>query len=309
MVYICGPMGHPVKFADWAAPSTVAARRAGFRDFVELGKPRLSGLVIFTAGIGVWMGDRSIAPLSAATFVLATACLVAAANALNCWIEVEIDALMERTRDRPLPAGRMESRLALVFGIALAALSLMVLAVVSNPLTVTLGAAALISYVLVYTPLKRVTPWALPVGAVPGALPPLMGWTAATGRVSTEGMLLFAILFCWQLPHFLAISLNLKEDFRRGGIRVLSLVAGDRVTRYCLFASTLLLTLVSVAAQPLGVAGTAYTVVAAALSVISIALALPGLRRNVARDWSRRVFRFTLIHLPILITALVLGAR
>ncbi len=309
MVYICGPMGHPVKLADWAPTTAAAARGAGFRDFVELGKPRLSALVIFTAGIGVWMGDRSIALLPMATFVLATACLVAAANALNCWIEVEIDALMERTRDRPLPAGRMESRLALVFGIALASLSLMVLAVVSNLLTVTLGAAALISYVLVYTPLKRVTPWALPVGAVPGALPPLMGWTAATGRVSTEGMLLFAILFCWQLPHFLAISLNLKEDFRRGGIRVLSLVAGDRVTRYCLFASTLLLTLVSVAAQPLGVAGTAYTVVAAALSVISIALALPGLRRDVARDWSRRVFRFTLIHLPILITALVLGAR
>jgi protoheme IX farnesyltransferase len=306
MVYIWGPMRQAAKLDDWAAP--VAVRGTGVRDFVELGKPRLSGLVIFTAGIGVWMGGGSIGAVAAATFVLATACLVAAANALNCWIEVEIDALMERTRGRPLPAGRMEPRLALAFGVALATLSLTVLAVVTNPLTVALGAIALFSYVFVYTPMKRLSPWALLVGAVPGALPPLMGWTAATGRISTQGLLLFAILFCWQLPHFLAISLNLKEDFRSGGIRVLSLVAGDRVTRYCLFASTLLLAGVSIAAQPLGIAGSAYTVVATVLSVIFVTLAIPGLRREVSGDWSRRIFRFTLVQLPILITALVLGA-
>ena len=174
---------------------------ARLRDLVELGKPRLSLLVIFTAAIGVWLAPVGIGAGRTLLFLVATSALVAAANTLNCWIEVEIDGRMNRTRDRPLPTGRLEPRTALISGVTVGAAALAVMTLSTNWLTTLLGVAALGIYVLVYTPLKRITPWALFVGAVPGALPPLMGWTAATASLSLPGWLLFSILFAWQLPH------------------------------------------------------------------------------------------------------------
>ena len=278
------------------------------RDLVELGKPRLSLLVLFTAATGVWFAPSALSLPRTVFFLVATAALVSAANTLNCWIETELDGRMHRTRNRPLPAGRMEPRVAFVSGLTVATLSLSALLVATNGLTAVLGVVALLSYVLVYTPLKRVTPWAVLVGGIPGALPPLMGWTASTDMFAARGWLLFGILFLWQLPHFLAISLYLKDDFRRGGIRVMPLVFGDRITRAWLFTFTVALVGVSLLPEPLGMSSRGYTVTAAVIGLAFLGMAGLGLRSGADRAWATRTFGFTLIYLPVLITALVLGS-
>lgn len=300
------------RIASIGAMREVAAQHPGrmarLNDLVALGKPRLSGLVIFTSAIGVWLAPVHLDFLRSATFVLATTCLVGAANMLNCWIEVEIDALMQRTQARPLPARRLQPQTALWTGILLAALSLAALYVATPLLTVALGGTALVSYVLIYTPLKRCTPWAVFVGAVPGALPPLMGWTAATGDLGSPGLFLFGILFFWQLPHFIAISLYLKEDFRRGGIRVLPLTHGDAVARRYLGALTAALVAWSALALPWGIGGWVYAAAAVVLGLPFLYLALTGLRPGAGNAWARRVFGYSLIYLPVLIVFLVLDA-
>jgi len=277
-------------------------------DLAALGKPRLSVLVIFTAAIGVFLAPEPPGPWTTAGFLLATAALVAAANTLNCWLERDIDGLMARTHRRPLPAGRLEPRTALGFGIALAIAALCGVAASSNARTALLGAAALLIYVLVYTPLKRLSPWALLVGAVPGALPPLMGWTAATDRLDVPGWFLFGVLFLWQLPHFIAISLYLEADFRRAGIRALPITHGRRAARALLFAFVAALCGFSLLAFPLGLAGPAYAAIALSIGLAWLVLAAGGLRRTASEDWARRLFAASLLYLPILITAIVLDA-
>ena len=294
---------------ELAAALTSRAPSVGrLADLAALGKPRLSLLVIFTAAIGVWLAPQPPGPWTTAGFLLATAALVAAANALNCWWERDLDGLMARTRGRPLPAGRLEPRTALSMGLLLGAGALGGIAATSNARTTILGLVALLVYVLVYTPLKRVSPWAVLVGAVPGALPPLMGWTAATDRFDLPGWFLFGVLFLWQLPHFIAISLYLEDDFRRAGIRALPVAHGARVARAHVFAGVAALAGFSLLALPLGVAGPAYAAVALASGAVWLVLAADGLRRGTSEAWARRVFGASLLYLPILITALVLDA-
>jgi protoheme IX farnesyltransferase len=202
----------------------------------------------------------------------------------------------------------MEPRSALVYGIVLGTAALTLMVVTSNALTVALGAVAWLSYVLVYTPLKRVTPWAVLVGALPGALPPLMGWTLATGKLGLPGWFLFGILFLWQLPHFIAISLYLEPEFRRAGIRALPVVSGPRVARWYLFGFVLCLLGLSLLAYPLGIAGPIYTAVAAVAGSTWAVLAAASLRGSASDLWGRRLFAISLFYLPVLITALVLDA-
>lgn len=287
-------------------PADAGAR---LRDLVELGKPRITMLVLFTTAVGLWMAPGSLGAIGTFLFLLGTAGLVVSANTLNCWVERESDGLMLRTRRRALPAGRLEPRIALVSGLIVGFGSLALVWATTNPLTFGLGATALLSYVLAYTPLKRVSWLALLVGAVPGAIPPLMGWTALTGELSAPGWVLFGILFFWQLPHFIAISLYLKEDYRRGGLQVLPLVHGDAVARRHLFAYTLLLVGVSLGAIPLGLAGPAYLVSAIVLGAGFVWLAARGLRPVVEAVWARRAFGYSLIYLSLLIGILVLDAR
>ncbi len=288
-------------------PPADASVRA--RDLVELGKPRITMLVLFTTAVGLWMAPGSLGAVGTILFLLGTAGLVASANTLNCWVERESDGMMLRTRRRALPAGRLEPRVALVSGMVVGIASLVLVWATTNPLTFALGAIALLSYVLVYTPLKRLSWLALLVGAVPGAIPPLMGWTALTGELSAPGWILFGILFFWQLPHFIAISLYLKEDYRRGGLKVLPLVHGDAVARRHLFAYTLLLVGVSLGALPLGLAGPAYLAAATLLGAGFVYLAAWGLRPVVEAVWARRTFAYSLIYLSFLIGILVLDAR
>jgi protoheme IX farnesyltransferase len=283
--------------------------RALLGDFADLAKPRITALVLFTGAIGVWMAPGTLGPLRAALFLAATALLVASANTLNCWVERDTDARMLRTRSRPLPAGRLTPRAALLAGLAEAGVAALLLALSSNVTTLLLGALALVVYVAVYTPLKRHAWWAVIVGAVPGAIPPLMGWCAVTGALDLPGWFLFGVLFYWQLPHFIAISLYLKEDYGRGGLRVLPLACGDAAARRHLLAYTVLLVLHSLAALPLGLAGPAYLLVAAVLGLGFVGLAAVGLRRGAGVPWARRAFAYSLVYLPALIVALVLDAR
>lgn len=290
----------------------VAIRTAGVafaRDLVELGKPRVTLLVIFTTAIGLWLAPGSLGGWRTALFLAATSVLVASANTLNCYIERDSDGRMIRTRQRPLPAGRLSPPTAIVWGVLQGGAALVALWFLTNPLTFTLGAIALVSYVLVYTPLKRVTPWALHIGAVPGAIPPLMGWTAATGSLAVPGWTVFAILFAWQLPHFVAISLYLEEDYARGGLRVLPIAFGEDAARRHLLAYSVGVLVVTLAAVPLGVAGPIYGVVAAVLGARMIWMAWDGVRRRAGGAWARRFFLYTIVHLSVLVTALLLDAR
>jgi protoheme IX farnesyltransferase len=236
--------------------------------------------------------------------------VVGAANALNNFLERDIDRRMRRTRDRPLPAGRLEPWVAVAVGLGLPSVALPALALLTNAVTAALAALALFVYVVLYTPMKRRTSLALFVGAVPGAIPPLMGWTAVTGRIDAGGMALFALLFCWQLPHFLAISMYLEEDYARGGLKVFALVHGERATKVWGALTSVALVPVSLVLVRLGLAGRWYGLAAALLGTGLAAYAMAGLsHRGAANRWARNFFLLTLAYLTLLFAALLLDAR
>jgi protoheme IX farnesyltransferase len=288
-----------------AQAQTSSSPLAFLRDLLLLAKPRLSALVMLTSAGGMWLAPGRIGPARAVLSVLATAAVVGAANALNCYLERDVDARMRRTRDRPLPAGRLDPFVALGLGLMVPAFALPVLAMTANGLTAFLALVALATYVLVYTPMKQRSTAALFVGAVPGAIPPLMGWTAVTGRIDLGGLALFALLFAWQLPHFLAISLYLREDYARGGLKVFAVVHGEPATRRWIVASTALLLPASLALVPLGLARLPYGLAAAALGAGLLGYAVAGLGREGGR-WARTFFLGTLLHLTALFVALFL---
>lgn len=283
---------------------------AVLRDVAELAKPRLAALVLCTTAGGLWLAPGRREGLSAAVLLLGTALVVGAANALNNFLERDVDGLMRRTRDRPLPSGRLEPWVAVALGLGLPSVALPALALFTNGLTATLAALALFTYVVLYTPMKRRSSLALLVGAVPGAIPPLLGWTAATGRLDAGGLALFALLYCWQLPHFLAISMYLRDDYARGGLKVFSLVHGDRATRVWSAVTSLLLIPVSLLLLPLGLGGPLYTVAAALLGAGLAGYGLTGLwQRGAAQRWARNFFLLTLAYLTLLFAALLVSGR
>jgi heme o synthase len=274
------------------------------RDLVALIKPRLASLVLFTTAGGAWLAGASLTWPVALYALLGTTLAVAGAHSLNCYLERDLDALMHRTRMRPLPAGRIDPKLALALGVGCAAVSIPILALGTNLLTAALGVLALVSYVLVYTPMKTRSAWALGVGALPGALPPLMGWTAITNRLDLPGLVLFAILFLWQLPHFLAIALMLKTDYDRAGMKTVPQVMGDRHARAQAALFTALLVPVPLLLVPLHVAGAAYAVIASVLGAAFLGWSLLGLRRDPGPAWARREFLLSLVYLTGLFGAL-----
>jgi protoheme IX farnesyltransferase len=275
-----------------------------------LAKPRLALLVICTAAGGMWLAPGRRDAAAAVALLVCTSLVVGAANALNNFLERDIDGRMRRTRDRPLPAGRLEPWVAVAVGLGLPAIALPALALYTNPLTATLAALALFTYVVIYTPLKQRSSLALFVGAIPGAIPPLMGWTAATGTLDAGGLTLFAILFFWQLPHFLAISLYLQEDYARGGLKVFAIVHGARATKVWGAVTSLALVPVSLLLVHLGLAGRWYGLTAAFLGTGLSAYALTGLwQPGSANRWARNFFLFTLAYLTLLFAALLLDAR
>jgi protoheme IX farnesyltransferase len=278
------------------------------RDVLDLTKPGITTFVVFSATMGLWLAPASIGAARSLIFLLATGMLVSAANILNCFLEREIDARMHRTRNRPLPAGRLDPWAALALGIWLAAFALPMLAIFTSKLTALVGLAALVTYTLVYTPLKRVTPRALEIGTIPGALPTLMGWSAATGEIAAPAWALFGILVFWQLPHFLGIAIYSKEDYARGGIRVLPLVRGEAVARVWLFVYTVGLVAVSLTPVLLGIAGRFYLATALVAGTGFLYFAAQGLRRDAGPGTARKAFLYSLIYLPVVLATLVLNA-
>ncbi|HEY6098588.1 MAG TPA: heme o synthase [Anaeromyxobacter sp.] len=288
--------------------SAALAPLAHARDLFLLSKPRLSGLVMLTTAGGLGLAPGRIGLARAILTILGTAAVVGAANALNNYMERDIDARMRRTRDRPLPAGRVEPFVAVALGVMMPAFALPLLALVANPLTALLAFIALVVYVAVYTPMKQRSTLALFVGAVPGAIPPLLGWTAVTGRLDPGGLALSLLLFTWQLPHFLAISIYLAEDYARGGLRVFALVHGERVTRAWIAVTATALVPVSLLLVPLGLAGRAYGVIATVAGAGLAGYALSGVGKEGGR-WARNLFLATLAHLTVLFVALLLLPR
>jgi heme o synthase len=291
------------------APAVALESRNLARDLVGLTKPRLSSLVLCTTAGGIWLAPGPLSWPRALMVIVATSLLVGAANALNSYIERHIDARMERTRHRPLAARRLHPRIALVFGLVLAAISLPVLAVAANPATALLGGLAYVSYVCLYTPLKQISTWALPVGAIPGAIPPALGYVSVTGELDQVALALFGVLFVWQLPHFIAISIYLKDDYAKGGLKVFALVHGDRRSLVAIISTAALLIPVTLTLVPLGVATPVYGVAAALLGAAFLGFAVTGLwAKDVAR-WSRRLFLASLVYLTLLLMALAGGTR
>lgn len=275
-------------------------------DLVQLAKPRITGLVMATFGGGMWLAPGHVTRGRAIMTLLGTALIVGAANALNMFIERDVDKLMERTSRRPLPQGRLPASAALVFGTALAAVALPLLLLAGNALTGILGGLAFVSYVAIYTPMKRSSAAALFVGAVPGALPPLMGWTAVTGRIDAGALALFGVLFLWQIPHFLAIAIYRSDDYGRAGFEILPLSIGDRPTRFVIVLSSLALVVTSLMLGPLHVAGVVYSATAALLGLGFLVWGLAGLRRAASRVWARSLFFASLVYLTLLFVALIL---
>ncbi|MFQ5350961.1 MAG: heme o synthase [Thermoanaerobaculia bacterium] len=275
-------------------------------DLVQLAKPRITLMVMLTAGIGLLLASGQSPPLGLAIAVLVGTGLVAAGgSALNHHWERDTDRLMERTATRPLPAGRMHPDVALGFGTALAAAGLLLLALAVNLLSALLGLIAFAGYVFVYTPLKRVTPLATVVGAVPGAIPPMMGWAAASGRLDAGAWALFAILFLWQLPHFLAIAWICREDYARAGMPVYTVgdTGGTRTARQMVLWAAALVP-VSLLPAALGLAGATYLFGALLLGLALLATCLGFLRRHSSRA-ARRLLLASVVYLPAVLAILV----
>jgi protoheme IX farnesyltransferase len=283
------------------------------RDLVQLAKPRITLMCVITTAGGLWMAQRAlqaglvVSHLTATMTILGTALIVAGANALNMYIERDSDRYMPRTARRPLPTGRMAPRVALWFGVGLSVLAVPVLAFFVNPLTALLAVLANLSYVLAYTPMKARSHHSLLVGAVPGAVPPLLGWTAVTGRIDAGGVVLFAILFIWQIPHFLAITLFRREDYARAGLHVMPNVTGTEPVKHAIVRWTMALVASTLLLVPLGIAHHGYFVIASVLGAIFFGVGCVGLQRldtaHLVR-WSRGLFATSIVYLVALFVAI-----
>jgi protoheme IX farnesyltransferase len=287
----------------------VAAARTSAPDYLELTKPRITLMVCVTAFVGFATaspGPLAVSGLLAA--LLGTGLVAAGASVLNMLLERDVDARMRRTRDRPLPAGRLRPAEALAFGLALTATGLLELALLSGAAAALVASVTWASYVLVYTPLKRRTSLATLVGAVPGALPPVIGWAAARGTIEPGAVVLFTILFLWQVPHFLAIAWIYRDDYAQGGLPMLPVLdASGRLTGRQTVVHSLALFLVSLAPVAAGLAGTAYV---AGVLVLDLALTGAAVRFAVQRTLpaARALFFMSLVYLAAL-SALLVAAR
>ena len=291
-----------------ACAPALALQRSRVFDFVELTKPRVAVLVLFTVAAGAVLAGRGTPDLALLLNTLCgTALVAAAASALNQLLERHSDALMRRTENRPLPAGRLLPIEVLVFGVVMGMAGLGWLALTAkHPLAVIVAAFTLVSYVCLYTPLKRRTTLNTLVGAVPCALPPVIGWTAVTGTIDREIVALFLILFLWQVPHFLAIAWMYREDYARAGLQMLPVVdvrgtmTGRQMVSYCL--ALIPVSLLPAVFQP---TGPVYGVGALVLGALFAASAF-GFLVKKSRARARQVLHASLVYLPLLFALLLI---
>jgi heme o synthase len=279
---------------------------AGVGDYIELMKPRVMSLVVFTALVGLILAPGHMHPVIAFTALLCIAVGAGAAGALNMWYDADIDARMARTARRPIPAGRLAPGEALAFGLTLAGFSVVVLGLLVSVFAALLLALTIGFYVGVYTIwLKRVTPQNIVIGGAAGALPPMIGWAAVTGGVAPEPLVLFLIVFLWTPPHFWALSLYHANDYAQAGVPMLPVVAGATETRRQILRYTLVLAPVGAMPWLLGYAGPLYGIAAllAGMAMIALAIRVRGEQRGYAA--SKQMFGFSILYLFLLFAMLL----
>lgn len=295
-----------------AVSSTTAAvelapPRSRVADFIELTKPRIGVLVLATTAIGFIAA--SAGPIDVALLIhtiIGTALAAAGANTLNQLMERDYDALMQRTAGRPIPSGRVAPGEALCFGLLTSAVSVVYLGLLATPLAAAVALATLASYILLYTPLKRLTPWCTAIGAIPGALPPVIGWAAARGSIGLGAVLLFIIMFIWQIPHFWAIAWIYRDDYRRASFPMLAVLDPDgrRTGRQVVWLCALLLA-VSTLPWWLGVAGAWYLGGAVLLGLVFLATGIK-FATAISHATARRLMLVSIAYLPLLLGLMIL---
>ncbi len=290
-------------------------REAGFGDFVQLLKPRVMSLVVFTALVGLLVAPNNLHPIEAFAAILFIALGAGASGALNMWWDADIDAVMRRTQSRPVPSGMVQPGEALAVGLALSGLSVVMLWLTANAVAAGLLAFTIFFYAVVYSMwLKRLTPQNIVIGGAAGAFPPMIGWVCATGSVSLEAVLMFMLIFVWTPPHFWALALFMKEDYSNAGVPMLTVTHGRKSTRAHIMAYTVMLTPFAIGTAFTSVGGPVYLAVATVLSAEFL--------RGAYRIWRRdeivaeadkykvekAVFRFSLLYLFLLFGALLAEA-
>ena len=276
------------------------------RHLLRLTKPRVVSLIVFTAIIGMFLASPGLPSLSALVFgTLGIALSAGAAAAINCLVEQRIDAIMARTRARPLPMGELTSAQTLIFAGVIGGSGLGVLYALVNPLTMWLTLATFVGYAVIYTVvLKPLTPQNIVIGGASGAMPPVLGWAAVTGEVSSDALLLFLIIFAWTPPHFWALALYRKREYAKAGIPMLPVTHGDRYTRLHVLLYTLILLAVSILPYATRMSGVLYLACALALGAVFIGYAV---RINLAYSdgLARRTFRYSIVYLSVLFATLL----
>jgi protoheme IX farnesyltransferase len=280
------------------------------KNYIALTKPRITWLILMSTGIGYYFGHAG--PLDWLVLfhtVLGTALIASGTATLNQWYESDADGRMKRTAMRPIPAGQVSPRNALLFGLALLAIGEVELALGVNPLTAWVGLATVVSYLLFYTPLKQKTWWSTTVGAFPGAAPPLIGFAAARGELTVEAWILFAIIFLWQFPHFYAIAWMYRDDYSRAGIRMLPVVEPDGIsTSRQILATAALLIPVSLLPSFFSMTGHWYLAAALILGGLFLKSAALCARERTAAN-ARGVLKASVMYLPLLYLALVIDSH
>ena len=296
---------HPNAAAEVSAPPSAKARAAAY---IELTKPRITSLIVLTSAAGFSLGSRgAINYVTFAHAMIGIALLSSGIATLNQFMERDLDGLMRRTENRPLPSGRLVPFEALWFGIMLTLGAELYLALSVNVLTAVMGLTVVAGYLFLYTPLKTRTSLSTAVGAFPGAMPPLMGWTAARGEIDVAAWVLFAILFLWQFPHFLAIAWMYREDYGRAGIRMLPVVEPDgRVTGQQIILYSLMLVPVSLLPTFLGISGRIYLFAALVLGLLFLASSIRA-ALSKSNQHARQLLLASVLYLPLLFGVMVLN--
>lgn len=295
--------------------TTDRAYEPGFGDYVQLLKPRVMSLVVFTALVGLLVAPVSLHPVEAFAAILFIALGAGASGALNMWWDADIDAVMTRTARRPVPAGRVEAGEALALGLALSGISIVMLWLATNWVAAALLAFTIFFYAVVYSVwLKRATPQNIVIGGAAGAFPPMIGWVAATGSVGLEAVLMFGLIFMWTPPHFWALALFMKEDYHKAGVPMLTVTHGRKATRAHILVYTLLLVPVALGAALTSIGGPLTLAVAVALNLWFVVGAVRIWQRDEAVAEAdkyaveKAFFRFSLMYLFLHFAAFLLEA-
>lgn len=279
---------------------------SSIKDFFSLLKPRVMTLVVFTGGVGMFLAPGQIHPFFALIAIFCISLGSGAAGAINMWYESDIDSIMNRTKNRPIPAGRISRDSAIEFGVLSAFASVLIMSLAINIVAGLLLLCAILFYVFIYTiGLKRITPQNIVIGGAAGAFPPMIGWAAVTSSVSIESVMLFLIIFLWTPPHFWALALYKNDDYKKAGIPMLPVVKGSLYTRVNIVIYTIILLLASIAPYFIGMFGEFYLATAVILGGYFAYLSVR-LYKNYSEELSRKTFKYSLLYLFLLFSSMPL---